>query len=275
MTRPRHLARPLAAAAASFFLLVLLGSMPAAALHAPGQVLPPWPELFAVEPTLAAFDRAFELVALGRQLANSLFVIAFAVPISVLVASWAGFGMTLLGPRGRRRAVGTALVLLMIPASALWVPRFVLFAQLGATDSLAPLIAPSLLGTTPFAVLLFHFSYRRIPRDLLDAARLEGLGPWAIWRQVAAPLARPTTYAVGMLVFVAHWGNFVDALLYLASPEVYTLPLGISTLGSLAPTLGSVLFAGTMVATVPALLAFAAVQHRFLQSVRSAGWLGG
>lgn len=269
------LARPLAAAAASFVFLVLLVSLPAAALHAPGEPLPNWPELFLVDPTLAAFDRALELVALRRQLANSLFEVAFAVPISVLVASWAGFGMTQLGARGRRLALGASFVLLMVPASALWVPRFVLFAQVGLTDTLVPLIAPALMGTTPFVVLLFYFSFRRLPPDLVDAARLEGLGPWAIWRRVAAPLVQPTTFAAGMLVFVAHWANFVDALLYLTSPENYTLPLGISTLGTLAPTLTSVLFAGAVIATVPAVLAFALVQHRFLQAVRSGGWLGG
>lgn len=268
-------ARPLAALLATAAILGLLASLPAAALHPPGAPLPTWPELFAIEPTLAAFERALELVALRRQLLNSILVVVFAVPISVLVASWAGFAMAQLGPGARRVAVGAALVLLMVPASALWVPRFVVFAQIGLTDTLAPLIAPALMGTTPFAVLLFYFSFRRIPRDLFDAARLEGMGAWAVWRRVAAPLVRPTTFAAGMLVFVAHWGNFVDALLYLASPEVYTLPLGLRTLGTLAPTLTSVLFAGAVIATVPAILAFAAVQHRFLQATRSAGWPGG
>lgn len=265
----------MAALLASAAIVGLLASLPAAALHRPGAPLPTWPELFAIEPTLAAFARALELVELRRQLLNSLLVVLVAVPLSVLVASCAGFAMAMLDSRPRRLALAATLVLLMIPASALWVPRFVLFAQIGLTDTLAPLIAPALMGTTPFAVLLFYFSYRRIPRDLFDAARLEGMGAWTVWRRVAAPLVRPTTFAVAMLVFVAHWGNFVDALLYLASPDVYTLPLGLRTLGTLAPTLTSVLFAGAVIATVPAVLAFAAVQRRFLQATRTAGWHGG
>lgn len=274
----RHIsafARPLTAALLSTAILLPLASLLAGALRAPGEVLPPWPELFFVKPTLAAFSRAFELVDLQLQLVNSLLVVVVAVPLSVAVASCAGFAMTLLEPRAQRRMLGLALLLLLVPASALWVPRFLIFSRIELTDTLAPLVAPALLGTTPFAVLLFYFSFRRIPAELMDSARLEGLGPWQIWRQIAGPLVRPTTFAVAILVFVAHWGNFVDALIYLVSPEVYTLPLGLGTLGTLAPTVTSVLLAGAVVATVPAILAFALVQRQFLQAARGGGrWFG-
>ena len=268
------LARQLAAALISVAIVLPLASLPAGALRAPGDVLPPWPDLFFGVPSAEAFVQAFTLVRLDLQLVNSLLVVVVAVPLSVLVASWAGFAMTLLEPRQRRLALGLALLLLLVPASALWVPRFVLFSRLNLTDTLAPLVAPALLGTTPFAVLLFYFSFRRVPPDLLDAGRLEGLGPWELWRRIAAPLVRPTTFAVAALVFVAHWGNFVDALLYLVSPDVYTLPLGLGTLGTLAPTVTSVLLAGAVVATVPAVVAFAFAQRQFLRAARiGAPWL--
>lgn len=272
--RTAAVARPLTAALISVAVLLPLASLLSGALRAPGEVLPPWPDLFLGVPSAEAFREAFALVALDLQLVNSLLVVVVAVPLSVLVASWAGFAMTLLDPRRRRLVLGVALLMLLVPASALWVPRFVLFSRINLTDTLAPLIAPALLGTTPFAVLLFHFSFRRVPPELLDAGRLEGLGPWALWRRIAAPLVRPTTFAVAMLVFVAHWGNFVDALIYLVSPEVYTLPLGLGTLGTLAPTVTSVLLAGAVVATVPAVVVFVFAQRRFLQSVRGgAAWL--
>ena len=267
-------ARQVVAALISVAILLPLASLLAGALTAPGRVLPPWPDLFFPAPSAEAFRQAFSLVALDVQIVNSVLVVVVAVPLSVLVASWAGFAMTLLEPRRRRLALGVALILLLVPAAALWVPRFVLFSRIDLTDTLAPLIAPALLGTTPFAVLLFYFSFRRVPPELLDAGRLEGLGPWELWRRVAAPLVRPTTFAVAILVFVAHWGNFVDALLYLVSPEVYTLPLGLGTLGTLAPTVTSVLLAGAVVATVPAVVAFAFAQRRFLQAARGgASWL--
>ena len=111
---------------------------------------------------------------------------------------------------------------------------------------------PALMGTTPFAVLLCFWSARRIPRDLLDAARLDGLGPLAIWWRVAVPLTRPTLVAVAAIVFAAHWGNFVDALLYLYSPQNFTLPLGMSQLRLLGPTDSATVLAGARRRHAPA-----------------------
>lgn len=247
----------------------------AGALHAPGAPLPrdlgllvPWP------PSLAGLERALELVPLGRQLANSALVVVVAVPLSVVVASMAGFGLVLLDARSRRWAVGLVLVLLVVPASAVWVPRFVLLSRLGLSDTLVPLMLPALMATTPFAVLLCFWASRRIPRELLEAARLEGSGPPATWWRVVVPMTRPTLAAVAAIVFVAHWGNFVDALLYLYSPDRQTLPLGMAQLRLLGPLDQATVLAGALVVTAPAVVAFAVVQRRFLEATREAGWLG-
>jgi multiple sugar transport system permease protein len=259
---------------ASLAFLAPLAFLVLGTLRAPGIPPPTGLELIPDDPTLDSFGRAFDLVPLGRQFLNSWIVVAFAVPLSVLAASWAGFAMTRLAPRARRIALGVSLIVLMIPLSALWVPRFVMFRHLELIDTYVPLIAPALLGTTPFYVLLYYWSYRRIPADLIDAARLEGLRPFTIWRRVASPLVRPTTFAVGALAFVFHWSNFVDPLLYLSTPENYTLPLGLNSLKGLGPTDFSVLLAGALFATVPVVVVFALVQREFLRGTRLAGWLG-
>ena len=266
--------RPAVAVVVSLLLLVPLAYLLLGALRRPG--LPP-PEslvLFPGDPSLASFGRAFDLVDLGRQLLNSTVVAAIAVPLTVLTASWAGFAIGRLPERVRRVALAASLVALMVPLVGLWVPRFVLFRELSLTDTYVPLIAPALMGTTPFYVLLFYWSYRRIPDDLIDAARLEGLTPFAVWRRVASPLVRPTTFAVAALAFLFYWGNFVDPLLYLSSPERFTAPLGLAALRTLPSTDLPVMLAASLVVTVPALVAFALVQGRFLRGTRMAGWLG-
>ena len=267
-------ARGLGALAVTALFLAPLAFLVLGSLREPGLPPPSGLELLPGEPSLRSFERVFDLLPIERQLLNSTIVVAIAVPLTVLAASWAGFGMTLLGDRARRLAVGASLVLLVVPLSALWVPRFVVYRELGVIDTWVPLIAPAVMGTSPFYVLLFYWSYRRLPGELLDAARLEGLGPFALWRRVASPLVRPTTFAVGALAFVFHWSNFVDPLLYLIDTSLYTLPLGLGALAGLGPTDFPVLLAGTLIATVPAALAFALVQRRFLQGTRGAGWLG-
>lgn len=273
MTRPSKL-RPLTAALVALLFLAPLAFFFTGALRGPGVAPPPTPQLIPENLTLESFDRVFGLIPFERQFLNSLIVVAFAVPLTVLTASWAGFGITLLGPRARRIAIGLSLVVLMVPLAALWVPRFLLFRELGLIGSYVPLIAPALMGTTPFYVLLYYWSYRRLPPDVVDAARLEGLGPLAIWRRIGMPLVRPTTFAVAALAFVFHWGNFIEPLLYLTDPNTFTLPLGLGSLGVLGPTDLSILVAGALLVTIPAVLAFALVQRRFLQNTRLAGWLG-
>ena len=250
-------------------LLLAVGS-----LRPPGLAASVGTGLLPAGPSLDSFPRAFELQPLARQAANSLLVSGVAVPLSVLTASAAGFGMLLAGPRLQRVLIALTLALLVVPPAALWVPRFVLFAEAGLTGTYVPLIAPAIMGTSPLFALLMHWSFRRIPRDLLDAGRLEGHGPVALWWRVGVPLTRPTAFAVAALAFVVHWGNFIDPLLYLFDPEDATLPLGLRTLAQLKPTDFGVLMAGALVATLPAVLAFGLVQRPFLASARAGGWLG-
>jgi multiple sugar transport system permease protein len=179
-----------------------------------------------------------------------------------------------VGGRARAILVGLSFAALMIPITALLVPRFTMFRWLGLIDTWVPLIAPALLGLSPFYVLLFYWSFRRLPPELLEAARLEGMTPFSMWRGVAMPLVRPVTIAIALLAFIASWGNFIEPLIYLFDPDLYTLPLGLRSLETLDRTNYPVLLAGAVVATVPVVLAFVIAQRYFLHEDRGAGWLG-
>jgi multiple sugar transport system permease protein len=238
--------------------------------------LPPprTPELI---PSPLAFDnygRAFDLVAIPRQVLNSSIVVAVAVPLTVLCASWAGFAMARLPRRTAGALVVLSLVVLMVPITALLVGRFAIFRTAGLTDTYVPLIAPSLMGTSPFYALLFYWSFRRLPSELFEACRLEGLDAFAMWRRVAMPLVRPVTVAVGVLAFVFTWSNFLDPLIYLFDPSTYTVPLGLRSLATLGRQDFPLLLAGAVTATAPVVLVFVYVQRHFLREFRGTGWLG-
>lgn len=240
-----------------------LAFMVLGSLRAPG--LPP-PDGFELVPqglTWSNYRHVFSFVPLGRYLANSLVVVAVTVPVTVLIASWAGFAIATSGPVARRRLVLACVVALMIPLSALWVPRFVLFRWLGLVDTVWPLVAPALMATTPFYVLLFALAYGRIPKALFEAARIEGLSPMGIWRRVAWPLAEPAAFAVAVLAFTWHWANFIDPLLYLTSAERFTVPLGLRALQALEPTNHPILLAGAVLVSLPPVAAFLVAQRSF------------
>lgn len=240
-------------------LLMLTGSLRPVGLPPPRGL-----ELVPPSPSLESFRQLFALLPVGRYLLNSLIVVALAVPVTVLVASLAGFGIRLLPRTGRKVVLLACVGLLTVPAAVLWTSRFEVYAALRLTDSLLPLVAPALLGTSPLFVLLYAWAFSRLPGTQLEAARLEGASAVRTWWSVAMPQVRPVTLAVAVLAFTAHWGNFVDALLYLRAQELFTLPAGLRTLQLLGPTDFPVLLAGAVVSTAPAVLAVLLGQRLFL-----------
>lgn len=243
-------------------------------LRLPG--LPPSRELELIpDPvTLEGWRRAFALVPLGRSMLNSLLVAAIYTPVAVAISSLAGFAISQLRGWGRRALLAGVLVLLMIPVTAMWIPRYAIFEAAGLVGTYVPLLAPALLGGSPFFVLLYAFAFRRIPDDVFDAARLEGARPLHVWRRVGMPLVKPTTAAVTMLAFVQSWANFIDPLLYLDRESTYTAPLMLRFLETLGPTNWPVLLAGAAAVTAPVVLLFLVMQRFFLTEERGIGWLG-
>ena len=265
--------RHLPALVAALIFLLPLVYMFTGSLRKAGLPPPRSPELLPSPIAWENYERAFELVDIPRYTLNSLIVAAFAVPLSVLFASWAGFAVARLGGRLRTTLIALSLTALMVPATALLVPRFTIFKQLGLIDTYVPLIAPALIGMSPFYVLIFYWAFQRIPEELYEAARLEGLTPLQIWRRVAMPLVRPVTFAVALLVFVLTWSNFLDPLIYLFDQEKFTVPLGLRALSTLDRTNFPLLLAGSVAATLPVIAAFLYVQRHFLQEFRGTGWL--
>ncbi|MFG3420409.1 carbohydrate ABC transporter permease [Micromonospora sp. NPDC049460] len=240
-------------------LLLLSGS-----LTEPGLPPPPTPRLVPEPVSTAGYQQAVELGGLLRASLNSVLVAVVAVPLSVLVAALAGFALARLAPRTTGVVVAASLVALMVPATALLVPRFAIFRLLGLTDTLVPLVAPALLGTSPLYVLVYYLAFRALPADLYDACLVEDLSPMRTWWRVALPLVRPVTAGLTALTFVLTWSNFLDPLVYVYDRDLFTLPLALRSLSVLDPTNFPVFLAGAVLATVPALAVFVLAQRRFL-----------
>lgn len=239
-------------------------------LRQPG--LPP-PRTFEWLPDPIAWDnyaRIFELVPLGRYGLNSLLAVALAVPITLVVASWTGFALTQLPADERGALLRLSIVLLMIPFTAVWLGRFLLFKQLGFINTVWSLIAPAFMGTTPFFALLFFWTFRRLPPELFEAARLDGVGAFGVWWRVAFPLALPTVFGVAVLTAALYWSDFISPLLYLKSPLTYTLPVGLQLLQQMDKTNYPLLLAASVVMILPLLLLFGAIPFIVRRMFRTA-----
>jgi multiple sugar transport system permease protein len=207
----------------------------------------------------------YQYAPLGKYLLNSLVVAAIAVPLTVMTSSWAGFAMSQLSKRIQAALFGLCIVWLIVPAPAMWLPRFLIFKQLGWIDSFAALIAPALMGTSPFYILLFYIAFERVSREVFEAARVDGASPLRIWYSVALPSALPSVVTVAMLAFTFYWNDYMSPLLYLRSPLNYTLPVGLQTLQQLVRSNYPVLMAASVIMVAPIVVLFALVQRFFLQ----------
>jgi multiple sugar transport system permease protein len=232
-------------------------------LRPQGEAPPQTVQWFPPSRAWGNYAEVFDVVPFARYTANSLLVAAVAVPLSVVVASWAGFAIAHLPRRSRTFLVGLCVIVLMIPATSLLVGRVSVFRWLGLTDTPIPLMAPALIGMSPLFVLLYAWTTARLPSDLFDLARERGLSPISTWWHVAMPLQRATTAAVASLAFVISWGNFLDPLIYIYDPRWFTVPLGMRSLAIVPVTDQPLMLAAAVMACAPVLLAFLFV-HRTL-----------
>ncbi|MCL5997847.1 MAG: carbohydrate ABC transporter permease [Chloroflexi bacterium] len=258
-------------AVAAVFVVPLLWVL-AASLRVPGLAPPRAIEWMPNPATGSNYARIFVLVPMGTFMLNSLIVVGLAIPLTIVTASWAGFAVSQLPRRLRRRLVISAVLLLMVPSTALWLTRFLLVRQLMLIDTLWALILPALMGSSPFFVLLFYWTFQRIPEELFESARLDGAGALALWRRLAMPLALPTIAAVSVLTFSLYWNDFINPLLYLKSESHYTLPVGLQMLQQMDKTNWPLLMAAAVVMAAPVVLLFLSVQRLFWPEGRLAGF---
>lgn len=244
-------------------------------LRPPGKPLPRHMEWLPDAPAWGNYSEVFRVIAFGRFALNSVLVVAIAVPLTVIVASWGGFALAQLTPRWRQRVTLLAVGAMMIPLTVLWLPRFILIKEAGLIDSRAALVVPALFGTSPFFVLLFLWTFLRVPASIFEAAQLDGAGAFRVWAGIAFPLARPAVVAVGVLAFVRYWSNFVDPLLYIQSTAKMTLPLGLQALLQLDRTNWPLLMAASLMVTAPVIVVFALAQRAFFPDVRLQFWQEG
>jgi multiple sugar transport system permease protein len=235
-----------------------------ASLRQPGLPPPRTIEWWPSPPHWENYLEIFRIVPLQRYILNSLFVVAIAVPSTLVTASLAGFGMSQQSNAWRRRLFVLSIALLMIPGMAIWSFRFQVFRWLGLVDSLWALIVPAFAASNPLFVLLFYWTYRHVPAEVYESARLDGAGAGAVWWRIAQPLAWPTTAAVAVLTFVLYWSDFTSPVLYIFRPELYTLPVGLQILNQMDSTNFPLLMAGAVVMTAPVVLLFILVQRYFL-----------
>jgi multiple sugar transport system permease protein len=254
--------------AAVLFLLPLLWMVitafkEARLLYANPPVWAPWP------PTLQNFRAALGLVDFAPFFRNSIFVAALSVTGVICSSSLAGFAFALLPARGRNVLFALLLATLAVPATITIIPSFLLFSLLGWVGSYLPLIVPRWFAEA-FYVFLFRQFFRSIPRELFDSAALDGCSSWGLYWRIALPLARPAIVTAAVFSFLTSWNDYLGPLLYLNSPALYTVPLGLAFFQNQYYTQLQYLMPIALIALLPVLLVFLVAQHFIVEGIKTA-----
>lgn len=206
-------------------------------------------------------------------LKNSLIVTVAAVVGNLVSCSLVAYGFARLQARGKNFLFLMLLATLMIPREVTIVPRFILFSELGLVNTLWPLILPAWTGYAFFIFLLRQF-FLTIPRDLDDAARLDGASHLRILVDIILPLSKPALATVTIFSFIGNWTNLLDPLIYIRSTDLYTLALGLNLFRGQNYTQFNLLMAVSITTLVPVLVMFFFAQRMFVRGITLSG-IGG
>lgn len=213
------------------------------------------------------YQALFELLPFSDYIFNSVYIVAIATPVTLVMASLTGFSMARSYEPWRHKLFILSIILLMIPGAAIWLFRFQIFRWIQLIDTRWAIIVPAFAAGSPLFVLLYYWSFRQVPEQLWDSAEIEGATIFRQWWSIGLPLVTPTTVAVTVLAAVFYWSDFVGPILYLRRPNLYTLSIGMQLVQALDSTNWPLLMAAATVMTVPVLLLFLLLQRFFLSEL--------
>lgn len=224
--------------------------------------------------TFDNYTEAWNAVPFGQAYVNSIYIAALVVVGTLITASMAGYAFARIPFRGSRVIFIIFLATQMIPAQVTLIPFYLLMSQLGWVDSHLSLIVPGLLAN-PFAVFLMRQFVLSLPKELEEAAIIDGAGRWRIFWSVILPNLKPGLAALSIIVSLGVWNAFLFPLVLLNTPDLFTVPLLLTSFqGQFGSVNYGLVTAASAISTIPMLIVFVIGQRRILNSMAASG-LGG
>ena len=221
--------------------------------------------------TFASYRALLEGLPFGLFLFNSFKIATLATVGQVLSCSLAAYAFSRMTFRGNHALYLILLATMMIPAQVTMIPVFVIMRGLGWIDTHAALIVPAFLGGA-FGTFLLRQFFAAIPRELEDAARIDGCGRFRMYWSIFLPLSRPALATLAVLTFMTYWNDLLNPVIYLSSVEKMTLTVGLASLQAGQQAVRyDLLMAGSLVTVVPILVLFVVAQRWFVRGVMMSG----
>ena len=208
-----------------------------------------------------------------RYTINTTIIVVANIFGILLSCSLVGYGFASMRFRGSGVLFTVLIVTMLIPWQALMVPQFLMFFEIGWYGTYLPLIVPS-FGGSAFFIFLIRQYMRTIPRDLDDAARVDGLNYWQIYWRIILPLSAPVLTVCAVFTFLASWNNLLGPLLYLDNEDEFTVAIGLANLVAHDDTPWNLLMAANLIAIIPPVVVYFFVQKKLIGGIASVGLKG-
>jgi ABC-type glycerol-3-phosphate transport system permease component len=237
----------------------------------------PMPELQRIPPTLLPqtirwqnFTDAWRAQPFDSYFRNTIEYTGLAIAGTLLSCTLVAYGFARLEFPGRNLLFILVLSTLMLPGQVTLIPQYILFRQLGWLNTLLPLVVPIYFGNA-FYIFLFRQFFLTLPRELDEAAVMDGANPFDVYVRIILPLSRPIVVTVAAFTFISYWNDFFGPLIYLNRPQQMTLAVGLLFFKSDTDTLVHLLLAASLITLLPIIIIFLLAQRYFVRSVVMSG----
>jgi putative chitobiose transport system permease protein len=230
------------------------------------------PQLFPSQPTFQNFVTVWQSNPFGQYLFNSTVVAVLTVSLNLLFCSLAAYPLARADFRGRDLIFTLIVCTIMIPFQIVMIPLYILMVQMGLRNTYLGVIFPSLASA--FGIFLLRQAFQGVPKELEEAARIDGCSELGLWWNVMLPAVRPALVTLAIFVFIGSWSDFLWPLIVLDRPEYYTLPLGVATLAGTFSLDWRLIAAGSVISIAPVVLLFLFMQRYIVPTDTSSGVKG-
>lgn len=230
------------------------------------------PQFIPAQPTVQNFVKVWQTNPFGRYLFNSVLVAVLTVGLNLLFCSLAAYPLARLSFRGREALFTLVVSTILIPFQIVMIPLYILTVQLGLRNTYLGIIFPAIASA--FGIFLLRQAFLGVPKELEEAARVDGCTELGIWWHIMLPSVRPALVTLAIFVFIGSWSDFLWPLIVLDRPEYYTLPLGVAKLAGAFSLDWRLIAAGSVISIAPILLLFTVMQRYIVPTDAGSGVKG-
>ncbi|MEX1031186.1 MAG: carbohydrate ABC transporter permease [Paenibacillaceae bacterium] len=238
-------------------------------------------EIFQAVPTfipndikLSNFTEALSSQPFGKFFVNTTIITVSNIIGVLLSSSLCAYGFTRINWPGRDKVFGFLMTALMLPFAVVMIPHFIGWTYLGLTNTFAPLIIPAFFGGGLFNIFLLRQFFMTIPKELDEAAYMDGAGHLRVYAKVTLPLSKQVLIVVGLFTFLANWNDYLAPMLYISSEKKYTLMLGLTLFQGAYGSQWNYMMAAVTIVVIPSLILFLFAQKYLVEGIAMTGIKG-